>query len=77
MFAKEKFTAYTMKPDLSDGFCMAFAVKKYELGDNGKFVDGAVVLLVDVLLLDNENGTTQNTHHHNHGYAMKIFSVVR
>jgi hypothetical protein len=58
-----------MKPYGSDGFHMVFAAQDYAAGENGKYLDGAVVCLVDVLLPDNKNRTIRYLYHRNHGNA--------
>ena len=70
MKAADELACYVMKPEGTDGCRVSFAAKEYAAGENGLRLDGAVVRIVGVFLLDNPNQTVRGLYHHNHGYAV-------
>ena len=59
MKAADKLACYVMKPDGTDGCRVSFAAKEYAAGENGLWLDGAIVRIVDVFLPDNPNRTVR------------------
>jgi hypothetical protein len=55
MKAVDELVCYVMKPDGTDGCCVSFAAKEYAAGENGLWLDGAIMWIVDVFLPNNPN----------------------
>ena len=70
MKVADELACYVIKPDGTDGCCVAFAAKEYAVGENGLRLNGSIVRMVEVFLPDNLNRTVRLLYHHNCGYAV-------
>ena len=66
----DELACYVIKPDGTDGCCVAFAAMEYAAGENGLRLNGSIVRMVEVFLPDNLNRTVRLLYHHNRGYAV-------
>jgi hypothetical protein len=78
MLVHDELACFAINPDGSDGCRVAFAAREYAEGENGRSYDGALVRLVAVYSLDDENSTARRLYHCNRGYAVgKIVEHAR
>ena len=70
MLVRDELACFAVNPDGSDGCRVAFAVREYAAGENGRRFDGALVRLVAVYSPEHENRMAHHLYHHNHGYAV-------
>jgi hypothetical protein len=70
MKVADELACYVIKPDGTDGCRVAFPAKEYAAGENGLWLNGAIVRMVEVFLPYNPNRTVRHLYHHDHGYAV-------
>lgn len=66
----KELAVYSINLDGSADCQVGFASREFSAGPNGKRFGRALVHLVVVFTVDNENGSSQHLIHHNHGYTI-------
>ena len=72
---------YEVLADGSDGCRVCFAAREYAVGAHGQNLDGAVVLIREIVLPDDANSSKRAIFHRNCGYAiaegrMKLYLLM-
>ncbi len=69
---RNELACYTINDDGSDGCRICFAAREYAVGENDYRLDGAIVKLTDVFMMDHENRSMRYLFHRNCGYAYAV-----
>jgi len=68
-FVQNELAGYIINDEGSEGCCICFAAREYAAGENNHRLDGTIVKIVEVFMMDHPNSTMRSLFHHNCGYT--------